>query len=118
MQRAVPIIVEDQQDKLAVVRKGMRVYVGPPAGNGYWLDHTSAPAARASERALREKLRAGWQGTIGQLVATVRRDTAEQARAHEVVRSLERRLATARAEVASLEEQLRRAVALRDRLSR
>lgn len=65
--------------RFGIKRNGSTVYIMPEgAAKGLAVNHRNAQSARATESGLRERLTAGWPGTLEELLRAVGEATAAQ----------------------------------------
>lgn len=63
---------------IAVIRKGMHIFVGDPEGRGMWIECDSAHASRRAKALFEERLKAGYDGEVHELILEVgKKVTAE-----------------------------------------
>jgi len=68
---AGPLGHEEPDRAVAVIRKGQRIFVGDPDGDGVWVQCRNATIARRATELMQDRLRAGYDGDAMELVSEV-----------------------------------------------
>lgn len=116
--RDIPILVKQESTGIAVKRKGQRVFIGNPREQGVWIDCANAPASKMTEALLKKRLRAGYNGTVLELVQEVGEAVTHVQDAREYVADCARELRGAHAAVRRAENDLAEAKAQLERIER